>query len=124
MQQNVADGHWVTYETDVGPVPQGTPALCMRQGLNGSACVLFWPNPSMHTGKLDGNLWMVGDVAKCTYKVRAKQDQHARRAEALLNTIVERELHIPNLEKLATFMDVDGPENLVLDGEGEGAWKL
>jgi hypothetical protein len=68
---NKAPGYWVTYDTDMGPVPRGTPCMCMKDcmkitGASGIDCVLFWANHHVHQGKKDGNVWMLGQWSKCT----------------------------------------------------------
>jgi hypothetical protein len=67
---NNALGDWVVCETDMGPVPRGTPGLCMKDCMNvtddsGIDCLLFWPNHDVDKGKQDGNVWMLGQSSKC-----------------------------------------------------------
>ena len=129
---NNASGYWVTYETDMGPVPKGTPALCMKDCMavpdaQGNDCVLFWANHHAQWDKKDGNVWMVGQWKKCSL-LRASPDQwpggksSKKAAEVLLNNIFKKGDHVTVLTCLEMLMGTGGSGTAVIDGEGEGAW--
>lgn len=130
--KNNASGYWVTYETDMGPVPKGTPALCMKDCMaepdaQGNDCVLFWANHHAHCDKKDGNVWMVGQWKKCSQLHGSPElwpggKSSKKAAELLLNSIFQNRDHITVLACLEMLMAAGGSGTAVIDGNGEGAW--
>ena len=129
---NKAPGYWVTYETDMGPVPRGTPGLCMKDcmtGVDGAGmdCVLFWPNHRAKTGKTDGNVWMLGQWSKCQVLTGPPAawpggKKAMKVAEKLLDGIFAKGDHVTVLMSLGMLMTAGTPGTAVIDGAGEGAW--
>ena len=129
---NKAHGYWVTYDTDMGPVPRGTPGMCMKDcmkitGASGIDCVLFWANHNVHLGKKDGNVWMLDQWSKCTVLHGPAAAwpggvQAMRSTEKLLDGIFQKGDHVTMLIGLGEMMKHDNPCCAIIDGVGEGAW--
>lgn len=132
--RKLAAGYWVTYETDMGPVPQGTPGLCMKDCMSqpdalGNDCVLFWANHRVKEGKTDGNVWMVGKWEKCSV-IEANAGtwpggkKSKKAAEKLLDKIFKKGDHVTKLLGLQMLMDAYSSGTAIIDGPGEGAWEF
>jgi len=133
---NKAPGYWVTYETDMGPVPRGTPGMCMKDcmntdaaGMSGMDCVLFWANHHMDQGKQDGNVWMLGQWSKCTVLDGPPSAWPGGKkamisTEKLLDGIFKRGDHVTMLMGLSVMIDAGSTDCAIIDGGGEGAWCL
>jgi hypothetical protein len=131
---NNAAGYWVTYETDMGPVPRGTPGLCMKDCMTapddaGNDCVLFWANHHASQGKKDGNVWIVGQWQKCQrFNVSGAAwpggNNAKKAAENLLNSIFANGDHKTVLIALGLLMKAGSPGTCIIDGPGEGAWRF
>jgi hypothetical protein len=129
-----AAGYWVTYETDMGPVPRGTPCMCLPTGLKPTTtnafeidCVLFWANHHVDKGKMDGNVWMLGQWSKCTVLDGPPEawpggEKAMKSTEKLLDHIFEKGEHVTMLMGLGMMLDAGSPATAVIDGTGEGAW--
>ncbi len=130
---NKAPGYWVTYQTDMGPVPQGTPGMCLKDCMkineaSGMDCVLFWANHHVDKGKTDGNVWMLGQWSKCQVldgppSAWPGGEKAMRSTEKLLDGIFKKGDHVTKLMGLGMMMDVGSPGCAIIDGPGEGAWK-
>jgi hypothetical protein len=131
---NNALGEWVSCETDMGPVPRGTPGLCMKDCMNvtddsGVDCLLFWPNHDVDKGKQDGNVWMLGQSSKCKI-IRGPKWQTwpggtkgKEMAEKVLDSIFAQGRHVPVCRCLSMLMTEGKTGTAVVDGKGEGAWR-
>jgi len=132
---NKAPGYWVTYETDMGPVPRGTPGMCMKTAFKPTAtnpcnidCVLFWANHHVDKGKTDGNVWMLGQWSKCTVLDGPAEawpggEKAMKSTEQLLDHIFRNGQHVTMLMGLGMLLDGGSPDTAIIDGPGEGAWR-
>lgn len=130
-----AAGYWVTYETDMGPVPRGTPGMCLPTDLKPTTtdafeidCVLFWANHHVDQGKKDGNVWMLGQWSKCHVldgppSTWPGGEKAMRSTEKLLDGIFKRGDHVTMLMGLGMMLDAGSPGCAIIDGPGEGAWR-
>jgi hypothetical protein len=117
----------------MGPVPRGTPGMCMKDCMNvtdasGMDCVLFWANHHVDQGKKDGNVWMLGQWSKCQVldgppSAWPGGEKAMRSTEKLLDGIFKRGDHVTMLMGLGMMLDAGSPGCAIIDGPGEGAWR-
>jgi hypothetical protein len=119
----------------MGPVPRGTPGMCMKTGLKPTTtnaseidCVLFWANHHVDKGKKDGNVWMLGQWSKCTVLDGPPEawpggEKAMKSTEKLLDGIFEKGDHVTMLTGLGMMLDAGSPGCAIIDGPGEGAWR-
>ena len=124
-----APGFWCIYTDDVGMVPKGTPGMCFPDVMKFSHpfmnCVLVFPNHYGKRGKLDGNVWALGELRKCKVLDGDPSSwpggpELMEATEKLLDGIFHRGQHVSMLRGLGSILDhrttiVDGPPV-------EGAW--
>ena len=127
-----AVGYWVTYETDMGPVPRGTPCMRMKHCMqfedgSGVDCVLFWANPHVDSRKKDGNVWMLGECSKCKKLDGPKHEwpggeQAKKSTERLLIKLFKKRTHVQILLMLELLMQSGATGTAVIDGEESTVW--
>ena len=125
-------GDWVTYETDMGPVPRGTPCMRMKHCMqfedgSGVDCVLFWANPHVDSRKKDGNVWMLGECSKCKKLDGPKHEwpggeQAKKSTERLLIKLFKKRTHVQILLMLELLMQSGATGTAVIDGEESTVW--
>jgi|APGre2960657373_1045057.scaffolds.fasta_scaffold83165_1 hypothetical protein len=129
---NKGGGYWVTCETDMGPVPRGTPGMAIKDCMkfpddSGVDCVLFWANHHVDSGKKDGNVWILGEWSKCNVLHGPRSawpggKKAMKSTEKLLNDIFKKGNHVTVLMALDLLMKAGGTGTSIIDGKGEGGW--
>ena len=126
-------GDWVTYDTDMGPVPRGTPCMRMKHCMkfedgSGVDCVLFCANHYVYSLKQEGNMWMFGESSKCKKLDGPKHqwpggEQAKKSTERLLVKLFKKGKHVEMLLMLELLLQAGARGAVVMDGEQVAVWR-